>query len=916
LEDRTVPSFAAPAALDLPAAPQAVATAHFEGKAAPPDVVTADANGTVSVLLSKADGTLQVPINIHVGGTLNAVAVGDLLGNGLDDIVMSNANGTVNVLLSNGNGTFGAPRSFTVGADPLAVAVGNFLGHGRLDVVTANTNGTVSVLPGNGDGSFAAPITTQVGGRITSLAAGDFNHDGKPDLVVGNDTGVTVLLGTGTGAFQVGQTVPVQITFMGIVVGSGVRRVAVGDFRGNGTLDILADGNLLLGNGNGTFGSPVALNFGSPVVPNFRAGTVPSTVIGDFNGDGTLDIVSSNPAPANSGGPSISLLAGNGDGTFAAPVTIPFGGTASALAAADFNGDGKLDLAGSFAGNTVSALLNTGGTFATTPAVPAGNVLPTALAAGAFTRGGKPDLVTIGLGGAVVELNNGDGTFRVGPTLPTPNDFPAAVVVGDFNRDGNLDVAVGTQGGKIDVFLGHGDGTFGATKVFNLGTNNSVRLLVAGDFNRDGRLDLAVTSTLLSSPTQAGLVTILLGNGNGTFLKGASIQVGTDAEGLAAADLNGDGKLDLVTTTLLPGGLRDVKVLLGNGNGTFGRPIVITPGARADSVAVGDFNGDGKPDLALVDRFSKTVLILPGQGNGTFGSAIPFQFNNPGTGLGGPAVGDFFRTGKLSLAVTTGLGTVSVLQGNGDGTFQAPVNFITGFHGTQPAGVIAADFNGDGKLDLATTNALSGDVSVLLNTTAPVAITAPVATATSLAADISSPVFGQPVTLTATVTSSGGTPTGTVTFLDGTTVLGRVAVDPNGQATLTLPLGVGVHSLRASFAGTGAFAASTSASLGETVNRAATTSTLSANTVGIPGLLHPFVVLTATVAPVAPGAGVPTGTVTIFDGTTVLGTGTLDANGQFFLDVTGFTPGHHHLRLVYGGDGNFAGSTGTLDVTV
>ena len=172
---------------------------------------------------------------------------------------------------------------------------------------------------------------------------------------------------------------------------------------------------------------------------------------------------------------------------------------------------------------------------------------------------------------------------------------------------------------------------------------------------------------------------------------------------------------------------------------------------------------------------------------------IPFQFNNPGTGLGGPAVGDFFRTGKLSLAVTTGVGTVSVLQGNGDGTFQAPVNFITGFHGTQPAGLVAGDFNGDGKLDLATANAVSGDISVLLNTTPPVGVTAPIATATSLAADTSTSVFGQPVTLTATVTSSGGAPTGTVTFFDGTTVLGRVAVDPNGQAILTLAPGVGVR---------------------------------------------------------------------------------------------------------------------------
>jgi hypothetical protein len=856
-----------------------VATGHFEGKTAPPDVVTADANGTLSVLLGKADGTLQIPINIHVGSVLNSVAVGDFLGNGLDDIVAGNTNGTVSVLLSTGHNTF-TVQSFSVGATPLAVSVGDFTSDGKLDIVTANTNGTVTVLPGNGDGTFTAPITTKVGGRLTSLAVGEFNGDGKTDVVVGNNIGVTVLLGNGDGTFQIGQTIPVELIEGGVVVASGVKRVAVADFRGNGTQDVLADTNVLLG-----------------------------------NGDGKLDIVTSNFPAYQFGGPSISVLAGNGDGTFALPVTIGFGQTANALAAADFNGDGKLDLAlaSGLGGNTANVLLNTGGSFATTPAVSAGDVFPSAIASGDFNHDGKPDLVTTGIGGdAIVEMNNGDGTFSVGATLPTPDDSPTSVVVRDFNGDGKPDVAVGTEGGVIDVFLGNGDGTFKSPLVCNLGYTYSIQSMVAGDFNGDGKVDLAVASICLSGQTETGMVTILLGKGNGTFTKAANIKVGMDAQGLAAADLNGDGKLDLVTTTFLATGQRDVKVLLGNGNGTFHSPLALLPGARATSVATGDFNGDGKPDLVLVDRYNNAVLILPGKGDGTFGQPISFQFSNPVLGLGGPAVGDFFKTGKLSLAVTTGLGMVSVLQGNGDGTFQAPVNYVVGFHGTEPSTVIAADFNSDGKLDLATTNALSGDVSVLLNTTTSGTVTAPISTTTTLAADIPSAVFGQPVTLMATVTSSNGTPTGTITFLDGNTVLGRVAVDPNGQTILTLPLGVRVHSLRAAFAPTGAFTASSSGVLLETINRAATTSSLSADSFTIMG--PTFVILTATVTAVAPGAGVPTGTVTFLDGTTVLGTGTLDANGQFFLDVTTLTRGRHHLSVVYGGDGNFQGSTGSLDI--
>src|SRR4029077_9229293 len=131
LEDRSLLSFAAPVAFDLPCAPNAVAAGHFEGNNAPLDIVTANANGTVSVLLGKGDGTLLNPINISVGGSLTAVAVGDFLHNGLQDIVTANANGTVDVLLSNGNGTFQAPKVIALGATPEGVAVGDFNGDGR-----------------------------------------------------------------------------------------------------------------------------------------------------------------------------------------------------------------------------------------------------------------------------------------------------------------------------------------------------------------------------------------------------------------------------------------------------------------------------------------------------------------------------------------------------------------------------------------------------------------------------------------------------------------------------------------------------------------------------------------------------------------------------------------------------------------
>jgi hypothetical protein len=427
------------------------------------------------------------------------------------------------------------------------------------------------------------------------------------------------------------------------------------------------------------------------------------------------------------------------------------------------------------------------------------------------------------------------------------------------------------------------------------------------EFNNDGSPDLAV----VFQQSGQSFVKVFLGNGDGTFQDTAAIRVDDVTVSLAAADFNGDGRLDLVTTSRFG----NVDVLLGNGDGTFQDPVAIHVSSDITAVAVGDFFGDGKQDVAVANLghlgASSSVSVLRGNGDGTFQAPLNFQLGvAESVAL---AAGDFFGDGKLSLAVDNSLAdTVSVLRGNGDGTFQAPVNFLAGAQGTGFASLVVGDFNSDGRPDLAVTNSVTDDVSVLLNTAPPPSTAAPVATATSLAADTSSAVFGQPVTLTASVAAvttptgpSFGTPTGTVTFFDGDTVLSEVALDPNGQATLTVSLDVGAHSLTASFAGIAPFTASSSAALGETVAQAGTTTALAVDDSEGPSIVF----LTATVAPVAPGAGLPTGTVTFFDGTTVLGTGSLDANGQAFFFVELLAPGPHSLSASYSGDGNFLAST-------
>jgi hypothetical protein len=310
------------------------------------------------------------------------------------------------------------------------------------------------------------------------------------------------------------------------------------------------------------------------------------------------------------------------------------------------------------------------------------------------------------------------------------------------------------------------------------------------------------------------------------------------------------------------------------------------------------------------------VVVLPGNGDGTFGPAqvttVPFFAVGPG-----PVVGDFFGDGKLGVAITTSGGNVTVLRGNGDGTFQAPVNYVVGADGFQPTSLITADFNGDGKPDLAALNSEGQQVSVLVNTSPPADNGQPIATPVTLATNVNPSVTGQLVTLTATVTSADGTPpTGSVTFRDGDTVLGVVAVDPNGQASLVVPLGAGTHSLTASFAGIAPFTSSTSDAVSQTVDPAATTTALSADVLDTRSDGSADVLITAAVLPVAPGAGSPTGTITLFDGDTIIATATIDNHSQAFFEVT-LPAGTHTLTASYSGDASFLASiSDALDLTI
>jgi len=678
---------------------------------------------------------VTTPRNYPVGNIPVSMILRDFNKDGIPDLAVANQGnvpqspplfGSVSVLMGNGDGTFSDTQDYDTGTGPSSTDADDFDGDDELDLVTADKglyvsgeNASVSLLFGNGDGTFQDARNFTVGHSPVFVAAGDLDQDDIPDLVV-VDRGespefqrkVLVLIGNGDGTFQEEQSLdagdkPVSVA-LGDLNADHIPDLAVAD-RGESPYAVRGV-SILLGNGDGTFQEE----------RTYEAGANPASImIEDLDGDDTPDLALVNRGEEYLGEErvsrgEVSVLLGNGDGTFQAAQNFASGFQSVSLAVGDLDHDENPDLAvanfgqAHTAGN-ISVLVGNGdGTFQEARDFAAG-LFPFWVVMGNLDEDDNLDLVVANSQGGNVSvlLGDGDGGFDSVPSYGTGQE-PVSIVAGDLDGDTSLDLVVANeQSNDISVFLNNGDGTFGSDR--NRGVGDMPSSMAIGDLDKDNNLDLAVANA------SEGNVTLLLGNGDGTFQEDRYVETGNGPVSVAIEDLNNDNNPDLVVVHSTD---KDVAVFPGNGDGTFQAAQKYTVEGGPGSLALGDLNGDGFPDLIVttgyvdVDNELGGVTVFLNDGIGAFPIVQGYVTGDEPSSA---ALGDLNGDLHVDLVVANkgfwdDLGHVSVFPGNGDGTFQEKIDYDAGIN---PRSVALGDMDGDEDLDIAV--AVSTDVSVLFN---------------------------------------------------------------------------------------------------------------------------------------------------------------------------------------------------------
>ena len=662
-------------------------------------------------------------------------ATGDFNRDGNLDIVSVKPD-RINLLSGNGSGFFNQPPttifncgrfSSTALSQPVS---GDFNGDGKLDVAAFigddACGGTglrsLMLLPGNGGGGFSAPVFTTVSNFFFTpdqFLTADFNGDGRPDVAVGSSFSTTdgdkvgIFLSSGSGGFAE----PVVYN----LGGQAFYGLTVGDFNNDNRADLVyslrSPMNLaILPNiGNGTFGAPQIIS--SSVSERGIAA-------GDFNNDGKLDFTT---VQGNSPTQTIRVWFGNGNNTFTAGQitsvsSIDFGITN--ILPGDYNRDGRLDVALIMVGQILIFDGGGSGTFIENERY---NVGGGKIIKGDFDNDGWTDLATqqtLGFQGSAsgvsselaVLLNLRDGKFLTAPYLQIPVGGEE-IAVADFNNDGLKDIAITGDASTGEILLILQDPNArsnnsvrhskfeSAARISARGSSLTPRTIAAGDFNGDGKNDVVVAGRAIPGATEN--VIVALNDGAGNLTLSATLSLGALVTKVITGDFNGDGILDLAFSQnreTAPNTIPSVLVAFGTGGGAFVAPVGYLTSVVGVSLTKGDFNGDGKPDLAVAQNNAKITVLL---NNGTGGLVVGASYDLPANpteivaaDLNGDGKQDLIVANNVSfISETAG---ISVFNGIGNGTFAALVNYKT--TGLSDQRLTVDDFNGDGKPDVAVTN--------------------------------------------------------------------------------------------------------------------------------------------------------------------------------------------------------------------
>lgn len=610
------------------------------------------------VFFGDGNGSFSTPIGLAIVSDPRSLISADFnLDSNIDLATTNSGSNNISVLLGDGAGNFTEPTEFDVGESPYAVAKGDFNLDGKIDLATANLSVTnnLSVLLGDGMGNFATAVNYSIGINNASIASADFNGDGLFDLAVGNlgVSTISIMISDGTGTFSLLSTLS----------SSEPRSITSRDLNNDQKVDLIAIGDLgisvLRGDGQGGFTNGPEYSSGGLVVS-----------VADYNNDGVSDM-----GAVTSG--NMAILLGDHEGHFLGNESVPLNFIPYSITKADFNGDGKMDIvATDNASDEVVMILGNGIDGFSLSMKYAAGLTPTSITSNDFNSDGKMDIALASNEGNNIAVLLGDGLGG----LSLPIYYPAGAISylllsSDFNGDGRADLATGNNGPSLSVLFGDGMGRFGPPLMLTL--DNFPFSISASDFNDDGKFDLAVVID------KSDDVFIFMASETGNFDSPQNHYMGLRPRIIKGADLNGDGRHDLVAVNQEAYNRTSLAIILNNGTGLFSRPVYFANGSTISQIIIDDFNKDTRADVAAVEEDHVSVYL--GNGSGNF--AQPGNFK---VGISPIIVSsDFTSDGQIDI-VCSSVNSLILLDNN---TAFVTVQGITSFC---PGGSVTLQGNKEG----------------------------------------------------------------------------------------------------------------------------------------------------------------------------------------------------------------------------